>query len=126
MIETISAFVFTVLTGIVMIFQGCLAAGVPWGEASMGGRYPGKYPTKMRIVAVLSIILLGFFATIVLSEADLWFPQFKPISSIGIWFVVAFFIIGTIMNTITQSKIERIWAPVALLQLITSIVVAIN
>ena len=126
MIETISAFVFTVLTGIVMIFQGCLAAGVPWGEASMGGRYPGKYPTKMRIVAVINIILLGFFTTIILSEADLMFPLFKPISSIGIWFVVVFFIIGTILNTITPSKIERIWAPVALLQLITSIIVAIN
>jgi hypothetical protein len=126
MIETISAIVFTVLTGIIMIFQGCLAAGVPWGEASMGGRYPGKYPTKMRIVAVINIILLGFFATIVLSEADLMFPLFKPISSIGIWFVVVFFIIGTILNTITPSKIERIWAPVALFQLITSIIVAIN
>jgi hypothetical protein len=126
MIETISAIVFTVLTGIIMIFQGCLAAGVPWGEASMGGRYPGKYPTKMRIVAVINIILLGFFATIVLSEADLMFPLFKPISSIGIWFVVVFFIIGTILNTITPSKIERIWAPVALFHLITSIIVAIN
>ena len=126
MIETISAIVFTVLTGIVMIFQGCLAAGVPWGEASMGGRYPGKYPTKMRIVTVINIILLGFFATIVLSEADLMFPLFKPISRIGIWFVVVFFIIGTILNTITPSKIERIWAPVALFQLITSIIVAIN
>lgn len=126
MIETISAFVFIVLSGVAMIFQGCLAAGVPWGEASMGGRYPGKYPTKMRIVAVINIILLGFFITIILSEADLMFPLFKPISSIGIWFVVVFFIIGTILNTITPSKIERIWAPVALLQLITSIIVLIN
>lgn len=126
MIESISAFVFTVLTGIVMIFQGCLAAGVPWGEASMGGRYPGKYPPKMRIVAVLNIIILGFFASIVLSEADLMFPLLKPISSIGIWFVVVFFVVGTIMNTITKSKIERIWAPVALFQLTTSIIVAIS
>ncbi|MEX2410675.1 MAG: hypothetical protein WD607_04765 [Candidatus Paceibacterota bacterium] len=31
-----------------------------WGEASMGGRYPGKYPPKMRIVAVLNMLLLGF------------------------------------------------------------------
>lgn len=124
--ETISAIIFTVFTGIVILFQGCLAAGLPWGKASMGGKYPGKYPPKMRMVAVINMILLSFIATIVLSEADLMFPQLKTISGIGIWFVVIFFFIGTIMNTITPSKIERIWAPVALIQMTTSIIVAIS
>jgi len=124
--ETTSAIIFTVFTGIVILFQGCLAAGLPWGKASMGGKYPGKYPPKMRMVAVINMILLSFIATIVLSEAGLMFLQLKTISSIGIWFVVVFFFIGTIMNSITPSKIERIWAPVALIQLITSIIVAIS
>ena len=124
--ETTSAIIFTVFTGIVILFQGCLAAGLPWGKASMGGKYPGKYPPKMRMVAVINMILLSFIATIVLSEADLMFPQLKTISGIGIWFVVIFFFIGTIMNTITPSKIERIWAPVALIQMTTSIIVAIS
>lgn len=126
MLETVSAIIFTALTGIVIIFQGCLAAGMPWGEASMGGRYPGKYPAKMRIVAVINILILGFIAALVLCEANLMFAQLKPISHIGIWVVVAFFVLGTIMNTITPSKIERIWAPVALIQLITSLIVAIS
>ena len=90
----------------------------------MGGRFPGKYPPKMRIVAVINILILGFFASIVLSEAGIMFPRLQTISRIGIWVVVVFFIIGTIANTITKSKIERIWAPVALLQLISSIIVA--
>jgi hypothetical protein len=124
--ETISATIFTTFTGIVIIFQGCLTAGVPWGEASMGGKYPGKYPPKMRIIAVINIILLSFITTIVLSEADLMLPQLKPISGIGIWFVVVFFFIGTIINTITPSKIERIWAPVALIQMITALIIAIG
>ena len=126
MLETVSAIIFTVLTGIVIIFQGCLAAGVPWGEASMGGRYPGKYPPKMRFIAVINILILGFIAAIVLSDANLMFPQLNPISTIVIWIIVAFYIIGTIMNTITPSKMERIWAPVTLIQLITSLVVAIS
>ncbi len=126
MLETASAIIFTALTGIVIIFQGCLAAGVPWGEASMGGRYPGKYPPKMRIVAVMNMLILGFIAAVVLSEAGLMFPQLNPISNIGIWVIVVFFFIGTIMNTVTSSKIERIWAPVALIQLITSLIVAIS
>lgn len=124
--ETVSAIIFTALNGIVIIFQGCLAAGMPWGEASMGGRYPGKYPKNMRIVAVINMLLLGFIAALVLSEANLMFTQLKPISSIGIWVIVVFFVLGTIMNTITPSKIERIWAPVSLIQLITSLIVAIS
>lgn len=126
MTETVSAIVFTALTGVVIVFQACLAAGVPWGEASMGGRYPGKYPPKMRFVAVINMILLGFFAAITLSEASLLFPCLKSISGVGIWMVVVFFFFGTIMNTITRSKIERIWAPVALVQLITSFIIAIS
>lgn len=121
-----SSVTFCVFTGIVIIFQGCLAAGLPWGKASMGGKYPGKYPPKMRMVAVLNMLILAFMAAVVLSEANLMFPQLRLISGIGIWVIVVFFVIGTIMNTITPSKIERIWAPVALIQLITSLIVAIG
>jgi hypothetical protein len=123
---TISAITFTVFTGIIIIFQGCLAAGVPWGEASMGGKYPGKYPPKMRIIAVINILILGVIAVIVLSRAGLILPQLAGISRIAIWFIVVYFIIATVLNSITPSKIERIWAPVALVQLITSIIVAIS
>ena len=126
MTEIIAATVFTILTGIVIIFQGCLAAGLPWGAASMGGKYPGKYPPKMRIVAIINMLVLGFAAAIVLSAADILFSQLKPIVRVGIWFVVGFYSIATILNTITPSKIERIWAPVALLQAITSSIVAIG
>lgn len=126
MLETVSAITFTLLTGIVIIFQGCLAAGVPWGAASMGGRYPGKYPTKMRVVAVMNMLILSFMAANVLSKAKLLFTQIYPISNIGIWVIVVFFFFGTIMNTITPSRIERIWAPVALLQLMTSLIVAMS
>lgn len=125
MTETIAATVFTVFTGIVIIFQGLLAAGVPWGKASMGGKYPGKYPPKMRMVAVLNMIILGLTIAIVLSEAALFFPGLKAIADIGIWVVAAFFFLATIMNTITPSKIERIWAPVAAIQFASALIIGI-
>ena len=74
----------------------------------------------------MNMLILGFFSAVVLSEANLMFPQLHSISSIVIWIIVVFFIIGTIMNTITPSKIERIWAPVAYIQLVTSLIVAIS
>ena len=123
---TISAITFTVFTGIVIIFQACLAAGVPWGEASMGGKYPGKYPPKMRKIAIINILIFGVIAVIVLSRAGLILPQLAGISRIAIWFIVVYFIIATVLNSITPSKIERIWAPVAFVQLTTSIIVALS
>lgn len=126
MTVSLAAIIFSILTGIVLIFQGCLALGLPWVKASMRGKYPGKYPPKMKMVAIINIVILGVFVAIVLSKSDLLFPQLKPISNIGIWFVVAFMVLGTVLNTISPSKIERIWAPVALFQLITSLIVAIS
>lgn len=115
-----------ILTGVVILFQFCLSIGLPWGAASMGGKYPGVYPQKMRVVAVVNMVLLSVLMMIVLVNAGLILPQFMSFSEIAIWFVVAFYAIGTVLNTITPSKIERIWAPVAAIQLITTIIVAIK
>lgn len=126
MLTVVSAVVFIALTTVVILFQGCLAAGAPWGQASMGGKYPGKYPPNMRVVAIINMLLLSFIAAIVLAEAGLLFQELKPISKIGIWVAVVFFGVATVLNTITPSKIERIWAPVALIQLIAAIIIAIS
>lgn len=121
-----SALLFSVLTGIFIVFQGFLAAGMPWGKASMGGKYPGKYPPRMRVIALVNMLLLAALIIIVLARAGLFLPQLQPVARVAIWIIVVFFGIGTVLNTITPSKIERIWAPVALLQLITCLIVAIN
>ena len=126
MLVTISAQIFTGLTLLVIIFQTCLAAGLPWGAASMGGKFPGKYPPKMRLVAILNILILSVIAIIILSRAELIIPKILSFSKNAIWVVVVFYIAGTIMNTITPSKIERIWLPVALIQLVTSIIIALS
>lgn len=115
-----------ILAGVVILFQFCLSIGLPWGAASMGGKYPGVYPKKMRIVALVNMIILNFLMLIVLVNAGLILPQLMSFSEIAIWFVVVFYAIGTVLNTITPSKIERIWAPVAAIQMITTIIVAIK
>ena len=72
------------------------------------------------------MVVLSLIAAIVLAHANLVFPQLRAISGIAIWVIVIFFVVGTLLNTITPSRIERIWAPVALIQLITSLIVAIG
>jgi hypothetical protein len=122
----IAVWVFTISTAIVIIFQACLIAGLPWGAASMGGKYPGKYPIKMRLVALFNVLLLGLFILIIWIDAGYLLNEYQSISSITIWAVVASSAIGTILNTITKSRVERIWAPVALVQLLSSLYIALN
>jgi len=125
MFVTISAYVFTMLSIILVLFQFGLTIGMPWGKASMGGKYPGKYPSKMRIVSLINIFVLSIIATIVLIKADIIFPRLKSFSNVAIYFIVGFFVLATILNLITPSKIERkIWLPVAVVLLVTSIIVA--
>jgi len=126
MMITISAIVYAILNLIVILFQLGLAMGMPWGAASMGGKFPGKYPPKMRFVALINILLLSFFTFVVMIESGLIISAFALYTSYLIWVIVVFSIIGVVLNTITPSKIERIWAPLALIQLIASLIIALN
>lgn len=121
----LSLSIFAFLTTIEIIFQLCLFMGLPWGAASMGGKFPGWYPLKMRLMALINSLLLFLILIIVTSKAQFLFLGILSFSNIAIWFVVFFFGIGTIINITTPSKIERIWAPVAALQMITSLIIAI-
>ncbi|MGF7050712.1 hypothetical protein J2T13_005262 [Paenibacillus sp. DS2015] len=127
MFVLISAVIFCGLIGIIILFQFSLAAGMPWGSYSMGGKFPGKYPPAMRIAALIQVIILIFIASIILSKSGLIFPAWSSFAKSAIWFVVAYSVIATFLNLITKSVWERrIWAPVSLLLLITSMTVAIG
>ena len=46
MLVTISAYIFTILSIILVLFQFGLTIGMPWGKASMGGKYPESIPKR--------------------------------------------------------------------------------
>ncbi|MFS0870358.1 hypothetical protein [Paenibacillus xylanilyticus] len=122
-----SSLLFSVLILIVILFQIALAAGMPWGEAAMGGKFPGKYPTSMRYACLLQITILVFIGLVVLSKSGLLLPGWSAFTDTAIWIIVAYLVLGTILNLITRSVWERrIWAPVTILLLITSIIIALS
>lgn len=121
------AYLFALVTLITVLFQVALAAGMPWGNLAMGGRYPGKFPPGMRVGAVIQAALLAFLAMIVLSNAGVAFPGLSTLSNLLIWVAVAISAISLVMNLITPSKWERIlWAPVALVMTVSSLIVALS
>ncbi len=93
----------------------------------MGGRFPGKYPLGMRVVAALNAVLLALLGLVVLSRAGLLLPEWAGVATWLIWGVVAFNAVGFVMNMITRSAGERLrWAPMTFVLLVTSLIVALT
>ncbi len=119
--------IYALLAGVVVVFQLALAAGAPWGSVSMGGKYPGVYPTRMRFAAIVMATLFGALTSIVCIRAGWFALGLLEWSRTAVWVVVALNAVGLLMNLITPSKWERIiWAPVCLLLLLCSTVIAMH
>jgi hypothetical protein len=124
---TAAALLFTLVTVGVVVFQLALALGAPWGEYAMGGRFPGTFPRAMRVSAVGQAVLLAALAVYMLSEAGLVLPSLARTLPWLIWAVVAFSAVSLLLNAITPSAGERrIWVPVAIVMLVTSLIVALG
>jgi hypothetical protein len=123
----IFAYIFIVLSIAIALFQVVLALGAPLGEYTLGGKYPGRLPNKLRIAAVFQILILFIFTATVVSKSGIAFEAFYTMARIGIWVVFAFFIMGTILNLSSPSKKEKIvMGPLNIIALICSFMVAIS
>ena len=127
MLLTFAGYAVAMATLFVVLFQIVMAIGAPWGHLAMGGRYPGKYPTKIRVAALIQAVLLSLLAVVVLIRARLILPDLYEATDIGIWVVVVIYAISLVMNLITPSKWEKIlWVPVALILTVASMVIALS
>ncbi|HYW32090.1 MAG TPA: hypothetical protein VE869_11330 [Gemmatimonas sp.] len=121
----IAARLYLTLTAFVIAFQIALAAGAPWGEFTMGGAYLGVLPPRMRVAAVGSALLLSALGAIVAARAGLGLSRLQRAARRGIWFVVAYTVVGVALNAATPSARERsLWLPVILLMSLCAFVVA--
>lgn len=117
---------FIVVSVIVSVFQVALGLGAPLGEFTLGGKYPGKLPKNIRLLTIIQIIILWVFAYIVSVKSLLLKNQPTQIGNIGIWFVVVFFLLGSVMNGSSPSKKERyLWGPVNVMTFIATLLIAI-
>ena len=124
-IQRIAAYVYAALSVIVITFQLALALGAPWGEYAMGGAYPGQMPPALRLAALVQAALLFLLAAVILSRAGVAFTGWKSLSRWLAWLAVVFSGTSLLLNLATPSANERLlWAPVAFLMLVSSLVVA--
>jgi hypothetical protein len=122
-----AALLYASVSAGVVAFQIALAAGMPWGAYAMGGAFPGQFPPALRIAALVQAALFVSLAAVVLVRAGLILAAWSRMSRWLIWIVVAVAAVGLVLNLITQSAGERaLWAPVTLLLLVSSMIVAIK
>jgi hypothetical protein len=127
MTTQLAAHIFSILSVIVIAFQIALAVGVPWGQLTWGGKFPGRLPARMRGVAIFSAILLAVFAVVVETRAGMMLPAWQSVARVLIWIVVGYCALGVVANAVTPSRWERIlWLPVVLVMLWCSFIVATN
>jgi len=120
-------YIFIGLSAVIAIFQLSLALGAPLGEFTLGGKFPGKLPPKIRLAAIFQIIILVIFVITVASKSGIAFLSFYNLVKIAIWAVFAFFILGSLLNFSSPSKKERlVMGPLNLVALICTFIVAIT
>jgi len=121
----LAALVYGVISMAVIAFQIALAAGAPWGDYAMGGAFSGQFPPELRVAAVVQAVILALLALVVLSRAGVTMPGWSRASRWLIWVAVIFSGLSLVLNLITPSAGERLlWAPVALIMLVSSVIVA--
>jgi len=126
-ITQLAAIVFAVAALGVVAFQLGLALGAPWGTYAMGGAFPGRFPPAMRVAAVIQAVIIALLAVAVLSVAGLAVPGLaEALPWVG-WLAVVFSAVAAVLNAISRSAGERrIWVPVTLVMLASSLVVALS
>jgi len=125
-LTSVAALVYLGATLIVIVFQVALALGAPWGAYAMGGAFPGRLPPAMRALAIVQAVILSLLALIVLGHAGF---VGRPLPDLPwlIWVVVAVSAISVLMNAASRSPRERrLWVPVGLVMLGSSLLVALG
>ncbi len=126
-VTALAAIAYAIVLAGVIAFQFALALGAPWGVYAMGGAFPGRFPMRMRIAAVVQAVLLALTVPIVLARAGLLLPAWSEAAEWLIWVVVAVSSVSLVLNLVTPSAGEqRIWVPVASGMLISSLLVALT
>ncbi len=92
----------------------------------MGGKYPGKFPAKIRILSVINATILLAMGGIVAARAGIYLQDLSDLSTWAIWIVVVFVGLSALANLATPSKQERaLWAPVSVVKVICALIVAL-
>ena len=122
----IAAIALTVILGILAILQLALALGAPIGHFAWGGTHR-VLPTRLRIGSLVSIVIYAVIAVLALDCAEVIDVVPDVVSTVGMWVVFGYFVLGIGMNAISRSKPERYtMAPLSAVLAVLSLLVVVG
>ncbi|HEU4755341.1 MAG TPA: hypothetical protein VFS72_01665 [Agromyces sp.] len=121
-----AAIALTVILAALSVFQLALAFGAPLGHFAWGGQHR-VLPTRLRIGSLVSIVIYAVIAVLALDRAGVIDVVSDPVSTVGMWVVFAYFVLGIPLNAISRSKLERYtMTPVVAVLAVLSLLVALG
>ena len=113
---------FAILAAFPILGQLALVLGAPWGSITLGGRWPGVLPPRMRLAALSQAAILIALAVTALDHGGLLRIGLPPSA---IWVTVAVTFVSAVLNNITPSRTERrLWGPVTILMALAALTLA--
>lgn len=120
----IAAGAFAILAAFPILGQLALVFGAAWGSITLGGRWPGVLPPRMRLAALAQATVLIALSVIALDHGGILHIGLPPAA---IWVTVAVTCISAVLNNITPSRIERrLWGPVTILMALAALALALT
>ncbi|MEU0479161.1 hypothetical protein ABZ260_08270 [Streptosporangium sp. NPDC006013] len=115
-----------ILLAVLAALQIALAAGAPLGRFVWGGQHD-VLPRNLRIGSVVAVLIYAVFALFLLSKAGLVSIIGEPLLTIGMWVIVVYLALGSVLNLLSRSKFERlVMTPTALLLGVVFLVVTLT
>ena len=122
----IAAYALTALLGLLTVFQLALIFGAPLGRFAWGGTHR-ILPTRLRIGSAVSVVIYAVIALLALDCAGGIDLVPDAVSTVAMWVVFAYFVLGIAMNGISRSKPERYtMAPLSALLAALSLLVVLS
>lgn len=101
-----AALLLAALLTLLAVFQLALILGAPLGHAAWGGQHR-VLPARLRAGSAVSIVVYAAIALVGLDRAGLTHVLPETFSTVAMWVVFAYFVLGIGLNAISRSKPER-------------------
>lgn len=103
----LAAIIFTVVIGLLALFQLALVFGAPLGRFAWGGQHD-VLPPRLRRGSAIAVVLYVAFSVVVLAISGiLVIPVLDSVGGLIGWMLVIYLSIGVVMNALSRSKPER-------------------
>ena len=101
-----AAIALTVILALLAVFQLALVLGAPLGRFAWGGTHR-VLPARLRIGSAVSIVVYAVIAVLALDRAGAIDLVPDIVSTVGMWVVFAYFVLGIPLNARSRSRPER-------------------